>query len=198
MFSLLHNCILRCTYCQNGVKLKNKMWLHNAQVYGFFFPIFFYTVIFYEQLNLMNTHISAISAFSIYFIQPFVHLLSNNFQWFSTIFGGFEELLFSFYVFSLYFKYTLNCIGSKLQLKINRNCQYFLALRMCNDRFRLRHMCRVYWRSLISFTDRIFHILSAIFSFSHLFDIYNEIDNIIGYWNFDIWTENVNVRIHLI
>lgn len=64
-------------------EIENKMWLHNAQVY---------TVILYEQLNLMNTHISTISAFCMYFIEPLVHLSSNNLQQLSTNFGGFEEL----------------------------------------------------------------------------------------------------------
>lgn len=78
------------------------MWLHNAQLYSLFFT-FFYTVILYKQLNLMNTHIWTISVFFIWFVQPVIH--NKQFPVIFNHFGWFEELWVSFFVFSLYFKY---------------------------------------------------------------------------------------------
>lgn len=79
---ILHNSVLRFTYCQNGVKLKTKMWLHNAQVYGCFYQFFFSHGNFlraiesHEHAHLSNQRFFCL-LFTIYFIQPFVHLLSN-------------------------------------------------------------------------------------------------------------------------
>lgn len=162
---------------EDGVKSKIKCdcTMHKCTIFSFtFFVVVEHGNSLRANASHEHAHLNNQRFLYIFFIQPLVHLLSNDFQ---TIVN---QCWCIRRAFVFHFRSSVSILNTYTSW--NRNCQY--SLRMCN--IEMQHMCRMSSKSpasalsylfsrsyFIIFSFGLFFVLD--YNFSHLFDIYNEI-----------------------